>query len=249
MDSSGVRLRHELKYLIDRGACLELRERLSALLRPDAHASGGGYEVRSLYFDDIYASAYTDKTSGLLRREKFRLRIYDGDDGCIKLERKAKFGALCRKESERLTRQEYDALLSGVLPEPDAPGLRGALRTAARTRLLAPSVIVEYRREAFVCEAGNVRVTFDKDLCACVGDRDLFSGRLRRDAREHAGHHSGQVLHRRTAIENIGLGHRFKLKRRAHAGKLCRPIAQRIQPESLVVVPIKSCALRHFFCR
>ena len=99
MDSSGVRLRHELKYLIDRGACLELRERLSALLRPDAHASGGGYEVRSLYFDDIYASAYTDKTSGLLRREKFRLRIYDGDDGCIKLERKAKFGALCRKES------------------------------------------------------------------------------------------------------------------------------------------------------
>lgn len=180
MDSSGVRLRHELKYLIDRGACLELRERLSALLRPDAHASGGGYEVRSLYFDDIYASAYTDKTSGLLRREKFRLRIYDGDDGCIKLERKAKFGALCRKESERLTRQEYDALLSGVLPEPDAPGLRGALSTAARTRLLAPSVIVEYRREAFVCEAGNVRVTFDKDLCACVGDRDLFSGRLRR---------------------------------------------------------------------
>jgi len=41
-------------------------------------------------------------------------------------------------------------------------------------------VIVEYRREAFVCDAGNVRVTFDRDLCACVGDTDLFSDRLRR---------------------------------------------------------------------
>ena len=97
---------------------------------------------------------------------------------------------------------------------------------------------------------GCGRVEFLKDT---LGKIDLshafFVGRLRRDAREHAGHHSGQVLHRRTAIENIGLGHRFKLKRRAHTGKLCRPIAQRIQPESLVVVPIKSCALRHFFCR
>ena len=180
MDQTAVRLRHELKYSIDRGACALLRERLGAVMRPDAHAGAGGYEVRSLYFDDMYGSAYGDKSAGLLRREKFRLRIYDGDDGCIKLERKAKVGALCHKESERLSRASYDALLAGELPAPDTPGLRGALRTAARTRLLRPTVIVEYRREAFVCDAGNVRVTFDRDLCACVGDTDLFSDRLRR---------------------------------------------------------------------
>lgn len=180
MDQTAVRLRHELKYSIDRGACALLRERLGAVMRSDAHAGAGGYEVRSLYFDDMYGSAYSDKSAGLLRREKFRLRIYDGDDGCIKLERKAKVGALCHKESERLSRASYDALLAGELPAPDTPGLRGALRTAARTRLLRPTVIVEYRREAFVCDAGNVRVTFDRDLCACVGDTDLFSDRLRR---------------------------------------------------------------------
>ena len=56
-------------------ACALLRERLGAVMRPDAHAGAGGYEVRSLYFDDMYGSAYGDKSAGLLRREKFRLRI------------------------------------------------------------------------------------------------------------------------------------------------------------------------------
>ena len=120
MDQTAVRLRHELKYSIDRGACALLRERLGAVMRSDAHAGAGGYEVRSLYFDDMYGSAYSDKSAGLLRREKFRLRIYDGDDGCIKLERKAKVGALCHKESERLSRASYDALLAGELPAPAA---------------------------------------------------------------------------------------------------------------------------------
>ena len=115
MDKTAVRLRHELKYSIDCGACALLRERLGAVMRPDTHAGAGGYEVRSLYFDDMYGSAYSDKSAGLLRREKFRLRIYDGDDGCIKLERKAKVGALCHKESERLSRASYDALLAGEL--------------------------------------------------------------------------------------------------------------------------------------
>ena len=48
MDQTAVRLRHELKYSIDRGACALLRERLGAVMRPDAHAGAGGYEVRSL---------------------------------------------------------------------------------------------------------------------------------------------------------------------------------------------------------
>ena len=45
MDQTAVRLRHELKYSIDRGACALLRERLGAVMRPDAHAGAGGYEV------------------------------------------------------------------------------------------------------------------------------------------------------------------------------------------------------------
>lgn len=179
MDQTAVRLRHELKYSIDRGACALLRERLGAVMRSDAHAGAGGYEVRSLYFDDMYGSAYSDKSAGLLRREKFRLRIYDGDDGCIKLERKAKVGALCHKESERLSAHRTTRCWRASCRAGYA-GPAGGARTAARTRLLRPTVIVEYRREAFVCDAGNVRVTFDRDLCACVGDTDLFSDRLRR---------------------------------------------------------------------
>ena len=66
MDKTAVRLRHELKYSIDRGACALLRERLAVMPR----AAGAGGEVRSLYFDDMYGSAYGDKSAGLLRREK-----------------------------------------------------------------------------------------------------------------------------------------------------------------------------------
>ena len=156
MDKTAVRLRHELKYSIDRGACALLRERLGAVMRPDAHAGAGGYEVRSLYFDDMYGSAYGDKSAGLLRREKFRLRIYDGDDGCIKLERKAKVGALCHKESERLSRASYDALLAGELPAPDTSGLRGALRPELDVNDIAEDLRMLAKQNASLSEMESV---------------------------------------------------------------------------------------------
>ena len=60
--------RHELKYLISYGQKADLNLRLAPLLEQDSHARGGCYMIRSLYFDDMYGSAYGDKSAGLLRR-------------------------------------------------------------------------------------------------------------------------------------------------------------------------------------
>ena len=57
MENDG-RFRHELKYLInkrDMDCCIG---RLSEFAQSDPHAKQGGYFVRSLYFDDMYRSAY-----------------------------------------------------------------------------------------------------------------------------------------------------------------------------------------------
>ena len=111
----------------------------------DAYAaqSGGEYHIRSLYFDDPDDSAIRDKLDGLDTRDKIRIRIYNGSDRTIKLERKRKDGAYVQKSSQRLTRQECDALLRGDCrfllgrPEPFAGQMFGILKL----RQLRPRVL------------------------------------------------------------------------------------------------------------
>lgn len=93
-----MKYRHEWKHEITAFDVLCLRRRLSAVMQPDPHASNGRYLVRSLYFDDLRDQALQDKLNGVSRREKFRLRCYNGDDSYLVLEKKSKLGGLCAKE-------------------------------------------------------------------------------------------------------------------------------------------------------
>ena len=90
--------RHEQKYRISYAEKAALELRLAPLLRRDAHAKPGGYRIRSLYFDDWWNSAYGEKEAGVFLRKKYRIRIYDGSDAVIKLERKKKVGSYIYKE-------------------------------------------------------------------------------------------------------------------------------------------------------
>ncbi|MDR1737096.1 MAG: polyphosphate polymerase domain-containing protein [Oscillospiraceae bacterium] len=159
--------RHELKYCVNGADCAQLRARLRAVAKPDGHAGvDGAYTVRSLYFDNYSDKAVTDKLSGQSRREKFRLRYYGGDTGFIRLEKKSKANRLCFKESADISAKECEELLSGnlgVLNRPDIP-LFMELYTKMRAQNLRARSIVEYRREAYVFRAGNVRVTFDSGI-------------------------------------------------------------------------------------
>lgn len=170
--------RHELKYIINAGEHALLSRRLQMTMAQDAYAaqSGGEYHIRSLYFDDPDDSAIRDKLDGLDTRDKIRIRIYNGSDRTIKLERKRKDGAYVQKSSLRLTRQECDALLKGDCrfllgrPEPFAGQMFGILKL----RQLRPRVLVDYDREPYVFPAEDVRITFDKNLRTALRATALF---------------------------------------------------------------------------
>lgn len=156
--------RHELKHTINAADYAQLRARLRAIAKPDAHADADGrYTIRSLYFDNYVDKAVTEKLSGLSRREKFRLRYYNGDDSFIRLEKKSKANLLAYKESAVLTKAQCEALLSGEYRQiklPEEPLLM-ELYTKLHYQSLRPRTIVDYLREAYVYPAGNVRITFD----------------------------------------------------------------------------------------
>ncbi|HIS04080.1 MAG TPA: polyphosphate polymerase domain-containing protein [Candidatus Pullichristensenella avicola] len=178
IDRARLPARHELKYYINPAELEALKRRLLATMRLDAHCRGGRpYNVRSLYFDDAFDSAYFDKVDGVAARDKYRLRIYNGDGEVIFLERKRKLGDLIEKHSLRVTRRLADRLISGDprgLQRAEAPLLR-EMYAAMRLGALRPAALVEYDRLAFVHPAETTRVTFDMRLRAAVTGLDLFS--------------------------------------------------------------------------
>lgn len=175
----GHRLRHEIKYYINKSVYHTLRTRLNTVAGPDPNMTDPeGYLISSLYFDDVYHSAMEEKNSGNQFRKKFRLRCYDRSDRVIKLECKRKYAEYISKDSLSVTRAEYDAILREdydfLLSK---PALGRELYALHSRNLLKPTVAVEYLREAYVMRQGNVRITFDKDISASVGEFDMFSQR------------------------------------------------------------------------
>ena len=171
--------RHELKYYITLGEYELLQRKLSLTMERDAFAkkNGGEYFIRSLYFDDRDDSAFREKLSGIDKRDKFRIRIYDMREDVIKLECKHKSNGYIKKQSIGLSRKEYEKLISGdrlfLLNRPEPFARRMYLEFAQRA--LKPAVIVDYTREAFVFPMEDVRVTFDKNVRTGLRSVDMFN--------------------------------------------------------------------------
>ena len=178
---NGLPARHELKYFINPAELEVLRVRLRPALAMDSHCRGGKpYVIRSLYFDDIDESAWFDKQSGVMHRDKYRIRIYRYSDKEIFLERKRKLGDLIQKSSVQITRRLCDQIVAGNpagLQKAQNPLLQD-LFVQMRTRLLRPRVIVDHAREAYLHPAEDVRVTFDLNLRSGLHSTDLFNPAL-----------------------------------------------------------------------
>ena len=121
--------RHEWKIEINTADLLALRSRLRVLMEPDAHAVDGRYQIRSLYFDSLTDRALREKIDGVNRREKFRIRYYNGDTGFLSLEKKSKLNGLCNNSAERPA-AFAGALLQNENRGPSAKG-RGRLYPGA----------------------------------------------------------------------------------------------------------------------
>lgn len=170
-------LRHELKYYINTHEYMYLKERLAHSLKKDENGTiNDGYHIRSLYFDDIYNTALNEKKLGVFKRKKYRIRIYNMRDQSIKLEKKSKYGQYINKEKMKITKSEFYKILEGdndFLIQADSK-LSREFYIETKTKLLKPVVIVDYEREAYTLESGNVRITFDKNLSAGINSFDIF---------------------------------------------------------------------------
>lgn len=172
--------RHELKFEISRMEKDVLAKELALVMTSDVHAKDGRYMIRSLYFDDWANSAYEEKQAGVAGRRKFRIRIYDYSDKVIKLECKRKEGQYIHKDAVSLTLEETSAIIGGnysVLSKRKEP-LCCEFYQECLTQGLRPKVIVDYDREPYVYEGGDVRITFDMGLRTALLGADIFDSRL-----------------------------------------------------------------------
>ena len=158
--------RHEWKHEINLSDMITMRQRLQAVAKTDTHVVNGTYKVRSLYFDNLSDKALREKLDGVNRREKFRIRYYNGDSSLIHLEKKRKIGGLGTKESAVLTKEEAQAIIDGdytwMAHTPDS--LIHELHYKMTTQQLRPKTIVDYTREPYIFPAGNVRITLDYNI-------------------------------------------------------------------------------------
>ena len=169
--------RHENKYEISKADYLAMRSRLKQIMSADPHTDENGlYQIRSIYFDNIYDKALKEKIDGIAKREKFRIRWYNDDFSFITLEKKMKINNLCLKYDARITEEECHRILSGDIEfmRTHPEELVKELYAKMRYQRLKPKVLVSYLREPYIYKSGNVRVTFDSNVRTSIFRRDLL---------------------------------------------------------------------------
>ena len=174
--------RHEYKYIIQEAQERILHTVAQGVLLRDSHVREDGmYTIRSLYFDDPYDSCFYENMNGTDPRSKFRIRYYNNDTTRIRLEKKSKMRGMTNKTSCSLTEEECHQLIQGqqILLTDQMPAGKAELLREMQMRLLLPKVIVTYDRIPFVYAAGNVRVTFDKNITASTQTESFLDGNYR----------------------------------------------------------------------
>jgi SPX domain protein involved in polyphosphate accumulation len=168
--------RHELKYSISYSDYLILRPRLKTIMEPDPHTDKvGSYFIQSVYFDNYTDKALKEKVDDVQKREKFRIRWYNGSKQAMTLEKKMKIDNLCMKFGIGITENQYDRIMNSdydwMLETNNDLLLEFYYRL--RQQRLKPSVIVSYTREPFIYQMGNVRITFDSNVKTSLARHDF----------------------------------------------------------------------------
>lgn len=171
-------MRHEIKILLSYAEYLSLSAKLKCVASPDKNSmENGDYFIRSLYLDDIYNTAYHTKIDGTDNRKKYRIRCYNGSKDVIKFECKNKHKDRIHKISFPITYEQYKMFMDGrydFLTSIEHP-LAKEVYVLVKNAGLAPSVIVDYDREAYTHPLSNTRLTFDKNLRSGISSYDIYS--------------------------------------------------------------------------
>ncbi len=169
--------RNEWKYICSEFQLKMIEHLLSPIMQKDNHASiDGSYTIRSVYFDDVYDSFVEENESGIDRRFKIRIRIYNGSSQFIRCEVKYKEYGMTKKESCLITKESCEKLIRNehlTWEEAKNNKVLSLIYLWQNTKLLRAKVIVEYDRHVFISVAGNVRITFDRNI-RCSNNVDRF---------------------------------------------------------------------------
>lgn len=171
-----LNLRHEWKHEISYLDMISIRRSMMEIADADPHAEEGFYEVRSLYFDNLYDKALMEKIDGVNCREKFRIRYYNGNTDVIHLEKKSKISGLCNKQSVNLTKAQAQAIVDGDTEWMASSREKLVLELYSKMKYqgMRPKTIVDYTREPFIYKPGNVRVTLDYNIRTGLGCVDFL---------------------------------------------------------------------------
>ncbi len=172
------KFRHEIKHYINLSDYFALRQRLKVITKADPNVGEDGkYRIRSLYFDNLDDKALREKINGINNREKFRIRYYNQDTSFINLEKKSKINGLCNKQSASVTKKQCEQMVEGNIEWMKDTGnpLLIELYTKMHYQQLKPKTVVDYIREPFIYEPGNVRITIDSKIRTGLHSKDLFN--------------------------------------------------------------------------
>lgn len=176
-----VKPRHEIKVFINYSDYISIRNRIKTFAKLDRNASENGiYHIRSLYFDNFNDKALMEKINGYNNREKFRIRFYNHNHSFIRLEKKSKSNGLCYKSSAPLTKEQCEKILNGdieFLKDSNKDVLK-EFYCKLRYQCLKPKTIVDYTREAYIYDAGNVRITIDSNTKSGLYSTNIFDSKL-----------------------------------------------------------------------
>ncbi len=175
--------RFELKYTINKQQYTQLKHFLPSILKLDPNnLTGKSYNVRSIYFDDPFDSAYYEKIDGVFERTKFRMRFYDFSDEFIKLEKKEKVGGITYKTDMVIDKSIVHTILDDPLyldiTQYNDP-LYHEFVLACKTKRLTPKAIIEYSREAFLLDYEGIRICFDSNIRTSPSAKNAFEENLK----------------------------------------------------------------------
>lgn len=158
--------RVELKFLINYEDYIHLRRQLKLIMKVDENQTDeDGYDLSSLYFDDMYDSATYDKADGVEYHRKFRIRTYE--NGKTQLEFKTKNQNITTKDILPLSKELELALINRdfkIIEENLDKPLIKQLFVKMKLNHLKPALYIDYKREAYVFHNDEIRITFDKDI-------------------------------------------------------------------------------------
>src|ERR1043166_8983029 len=168
--------RFELKYLIKEPTAQRVRDFVRCYLAIDEFGVGKAnysYPVHSLYLDSDNLEIYWRTVNGDKNRYKLRLRYYsDHPNSPVFFEIKRRMKDVILKQRGGVRHEAVPTLLAGHLPSAehmitkDSGGFVAVQRFCQLMGGLhaTPKSHIYYKREAYVADNDEVRVTLDRDV-------------------------------------------------------------------------------------